>query len=55
MALAAHALAWGWDVTPRGLSLQGWGNRERLGPGEVAAGFGQGGWPQASLHGSISR
>lgn len=50
MALSGHVLIRGWDVTPRGLSLwgrQGWGERKRLGPGEVAAGLAQGGWLQA--------
>lgn len=50
MALSGHVLIRGWDVTPRGLSLwgwQGWGERKRLGPGEVAAGLAQGRWLQA--------
>lgn len=54
MALSAHALR-GWDVTPRGLSLwgwQGWGEGRRLGPGEVAAGLGHGGWLPALLLGA---
>lgn len=57
MALPAQALIRGWDVTPCGLSLrgwQGWGEGKRLGPGEVVAGLGQGGWLQALLHCSIS-
>lgn len=43
------------DVTPRELFLwgwQGWGERKRLGPGQVAAGLGHGGWLQALLLGA---
>lgn len=55
MALSAHALIRGWDVTPHGLSLwgwQGWGEGKRLRPGEVAARLGHGGWLQALLLGA---